>query len=271
MKTTRRLRSWRCIIPPAILCLLATGFSSIFWIDVTEALAVPFSVAEQQAQQLVRNQLGYLPDNFVRISAWTGTDDNENDQDKEPVAIQCYPLNGGAKRRRQRAATKTTHTPLLGTPFPTMFWLTSPSISKAIGGLEREGYIQVFEERLASSSSEESTTLAQRLIQCHQEQAQLRWQSLSDDDRALLCLEHPPSVPRMRNMLQYSGIAGTNFTTTAVSSSSDNIVVVVPSIKCLHTHYAHYRSTRNMKDATQNPVGEMIHEQLQLQFPELQL
>ena len=266
MKTTRRLRSSRWIIPPAIICLLAAGFSSIFLIGVTEALAaVPFSssAADEQQAQLVRNQLGYLPDNFVCISAWT----NDDNHDKEPVAIQCYPLNGGAKRRRQRAATKTTHTPLLGTPFPTMFWLTSPSISKAIGGLEREGYIQVFEERLLSSTS---SLAAQRLIQCHQEQAQMRWQSLSDDDRALLCSEDPPSVPRMRNMLQYSGIAGTNFTTTAVDNNNNNNNNI-PSIKCLHTHYAHYRSTRNMKDVTQNPVGEMIHEQLQLQFPELQL
>jgi hypothetical protein len=240
------------------IIILSIGYYS----SVTTADA--FSVSLSLEEQAVFDQLGYLPDNFVRISAWTEDSVDENHGGPEPVAIQCYPLNGGAKRR-QRAA-KTSHTNL-GTPFPTLFWLTSPSISKAIGGLEREGYIQMFDKRINGDPE-----MARRLLHCHKENADMRWQSLSQEDRQLL-LSDNPSVQRMRNILQNSGVSGTNFTHFAVDDDDvdSQREIVVPSIKCLHTHYGHYRSTRAIPDATINPVGEMIHEQLRLYCPELNL
>ena len=106
-------------------------------------------------------------------------------------------------------------------------------------------------------------------------------------------------------MMECSGISGTNFTdislwnndhedvvgsTAAAStrndkrdsnddedvgekiSSSSPVVVKVPPIKCLHAHYAHYRSTVTV-DSTMyiNPVGELIHKQLEKDFPDLDL
>jgi hypothetical protein len=45
---------------------------------------------------LVRNQLGYLPPNYRQVSACT-------EVGVSPVAIQTYPLNGGAPRRQRKA------------------------------------------------------------------------------------------------------------------------------------------------------------------------
>ena len=140
-----------------------------------------------------------------------------------------------------------------------------------------------------------------------------------------------PSLQRMRNIMELSGISGTNFTdwryrdndqhhhndVTSLQNNSDNDndndsgdnnnnnnnnqlhkskklsdtdnihALKVPPIKCLHAHYAHYRSTIDiitMEDdsdlnsdsttaivRTINPVGEMIHKQLEKDFPDLGL
>jgi hypothetical protein len=313
-------------------------------------------------EDCVRDQLGYLPGNYVGVSAWkkkskdsrrrgirigTNTTVAEGNPcsttaDMIPVAIQTYPLNGGAKRRQNKAKLpvntntnqeenqqqqqhKTEQKSVVQSPFPTLFWLTCPDISKAVANLEGRGFVKIFEETLNSNPS-----LAQRLFSCHEEYAQLRWRSLTEVDRnTLKCSSSSsssltPSLQRMRNMMECSGISGTNFTdisswdsdyaekaaaasnaavdddaaaaaaaaanqvseccgddeppTTKETAASPGIIVAaavvakVPPIKCLHAHYAHYRSTVSL-DSTRhiNPVGELIHRQLELDFPDLDL
>ena len=327
--------------------------------------AVPVPVATNGAafsseEDCVREQLGYLPSNYVRVSAWktprpnadhrggvavvrvvnsttttttaaaasTTTTTTTNDEIMIPVAIQTYPLNGGAKRRQNKARLPVTETrkqarkqntesdgkssssDVVQSPFPTLFWLTCPDISKAVANLERRGFVKVFEDELNSDPE-----LAQRLYRCHEEYAALRWKSLTEDDRAVLESAPTPSLQRMRNMMECSGISGTNFTdisswddgyaerlaaaaapqtgdgaamtapngnggvpaadatTTTTSASSVPVVAArVPPIKCLHAHYAHYRSTVSLESTRfVNPVGELIHRQLQRDFPELDL
>jgi len=101
--------------------------------------------------ETVRRQLGYRPRNFVRVSART--------TDGFPIAIQTYPLEGGSRRRRNRAnrcllssGTEDGGNSLAakspGTPFPTLHWLTHPEIRRAIGGLERKGCAKVIEAEI---------------------------------------------------------------------------------------------------------------------------
>lgn len=198
---------------------------------------------------IVEKQLGYPPTNFVRVSAWT-------QKTHSPVAIQTYPLQGGARRRQVKAIHGAS--PTLQSPFPTFFWLTCPDISRCVGELERLGYLQKFEMRLQSDPS-----LVERLWRCHYQYAQQRWRALEDNDRLMLMETTDPAVMRMRSIMQESGISGSNLT------RHDD--VMFPAIKCLHAHYAHYRSTQNLDGCESNPVGEMIHEQLQVQFPSLNL
>jgi hypothetical protein len=218
--------------------------------------SAPFSaisgkgVSLESDKEAIRQQLGYLPPNFLAVSARTANG--------SPIAIKTYPLDGGAPRRQAKAARSLPESTFVGTPFPTLFWLTCPSISRAIAEMERNGYVGMLEERLRSDS-----LMTDRLFCCHKEYAKERWECLSLYDRNLLTQPDSSSVQRMRGMLESSGIAGTNTTTLTQDGS------FLPSIKCLHAHYADYRSAGQGR--TQNPVGRMVHDLLAEQFPSVTL
>ena len=199
---------------------------------------------------LVKSQLGYLPPNYREICAWTI-------DGASPVAIKTYPLHGGAPRRMAKANNPIS----LGTPFPTFYWLTCPQISRAISDLERRGFVSKMEGRLNSDPEE-----AARFLACHEHYAQERWSSLSEEDRHALEM-NDGSIQRMRHMLQSSGVAGTNYTAQRQPDGT-----FVASVKCLHAHYAHYRS-RPLEghEPGYNPVGFWVHRLLRNEFPTINL
>lgn len=292
----------------------------------------PMMATTAEEKSLVEQQLGYLPSNFVRVSAWKhqrskridndNKDNDEHEFELVPVAIQTYPLNGGAKRRQAKAtlpAAASAAASVVQSPFPTLFWLTCPDISKAVAELEGKGFIQIFEKRLRDDPA-----LAKRLIQCHEEYAEMRWRSLSEEDRRILSplegsktVEEQPkndghsgqqtkdravsALLRMQEVMKLSGISGSIFTAEDPSNVQDgneqggdknhsNSVISIPNIKCLHAHYAQFRSTFNVEGGDDtvatisnsatgllnlaakpavNPVGEMIHQELIAKFPDL--
>ncbi len=228
----------------SIVCLPSTSSSSAAF-----GLSTSLSDTSFRGRDIVEQQLGYIPTNFVRVSAWTL---NTN----VPVAIQTYPLQGGARRRQAKATYGNS--PTLQSPFPTLFWLTCPDISRCVGELERRGYLQKFEARLHSDPA-----LIERLWRCHYQYAQQRWEALSYTDRLVLTETMEPALLRMRSIMQESGISGSNLTISDPARP--------PVIKCLHAHYAHFRSNYYVDGYESNPVGEMIHEQLNLDFPDLDL
>jgi len=205
------------------------------------------------AGKIVQEHLGYLPSNFVRVSAWTK-------RSRTPIAIQTYPLQGGAKRRQAKAVHGDS--PTLQSPFPTLYWLTCPKIGRCIADLERRGFLQEFESRVHSDPE-----LVAQLGRCHRQYANERWLALSPTDRQILSDATEPAVVRMRGIMQDSGISGSNLTLTIDGDD----VLRTPSIKCLHAHYAHFRSTKDRSGYEQNPVGEMIHRQLMQEYPDLEL
>lgn len=210
---------------------------------------------DSNAKVLVEEQLGYLPSNYVRVSAWTKTS-------HKPIAIQTYPLQGGAKRRQARAMYGESSS--VQSPFPTLYWLTCPDISRCIGELERRGFVQEFDAQLHADPK-----LVSRLWQCHREYARERWKALSLSDQQLLAGSTERALVRMRGIMQDSGISGSNL--TLATSGIDEEFSKAPPIKCLHAHYAHFCSTRETSGLEQNPVGEMIHQQLMKEFPDLDL
>lgn len=296
---------------------LATPILSLPSQSLSSSLSSSSSVL--YGKDIVRQQLGYLPSNYVKVSAWKKTKKNV------PVAIQTYPLNGGSKHRQKKSKLKpesdsnaeatsltrsgkstsaninTNMNTRIQSPFPTLFWLVDPDISKAVADLERRGYVQRFEDRFNSVDADPE--LSHRLLRCHEDYAELRWKSLTDDDRMLLTTTTTTTtttslsssscttaaaasssssssspLDRMRNMIDLSGISGTNITDWN-NKNDNNTNNRIPPIKCLHAHYAHYRSTTNPDDTNDdessqhysNPVGEMIHYQLQKDFPALEL
>lgn len=245
----------------AICVCLSQGFSSsgLFSNPSETSLSAALTSVSSE-EEMVRKQLGYLPTNFLEVSGWKQVQGDQDDQVlREPLAIKTYPLNGGAKRRQSKAEIEGQ---VVNSPFPTLYWLTCPEISKAVADLERRGFLQSFEEAL-----EAAPELTERLLQCHEEYARERWATLTKEDQDFLSETHVPSVNRMRNMMKHSGISGTNF--TVVDQETQEFLM--PSIKCLHAHYAYYRSTMDSETLARNPVGEMIHAALQEEFPDLKL
>jgi len=167
---------------------------------------------------------------------------NHNHNNRDPVAIQTYPLQGGAARRQRKAKRASETAKSIGTPFPTLFWLCHPAICRAIGELEQLGYVTSLQQRL--NQCPDSVEL---FLNAHQQYATLRWSTLEVQHRTIL-----EQNDGMRKVLQESGIAGTNF-----------CLDQTPHIKCLHAHYAHYRSGGN------NPVGLWIHQLLQKEYPDV--
>eukprot|EP00522_Entomoneis_paludosa_P005866 CAMPEP_0172458844 /NCGR_PEP_ID=MMETSP1065-20121228/29474_1 /TAXON_ID=265537 /ORGANISM="Amphiprora paludosa, Strain CCMP125" /LENGTH=240 /DNA_ID=CAMNT_0013213265 /DNA_START=59 /DNA_END=781 /DNA_ORIENTATION=- len=208
-------------------------------------------------QTAVQEQLGYIPTNYVRVSA--------RNAHGAPVAIQTYPLQGGSRRRQTKAMESMPSSALVGAPFPTLYWLTDPAISKAIAELERHGHVTLIEKEL-----EANPELQAQLLTCHEEYAADRWKSLTLPDQTLLNGSEPHSMPRIKYMLHDSGIAGIDM----MKCRS------LGAVKCLHTHYAHYRSTLDRRleaeadsctPRTLNPVGQYVHDRLMNDFENLVL
>mmetsp|Transcript_8150 Transcript_8150/g.15342 ORF Transcript_8150/g.15342 Transcript_8150/m.15342 type:complete len:219 (-) Transcript_8150:20-676(-) len=216
---------------------------------------------------MIIDQLGYLPTNLVAVSARRGTG--------SPLALMTYSLNGGGARRKRKAVGELT-------PFPTLYWFCCPVVGKAISELERDGFVGILESRLSENSA-----LLDDFIECHRGYARERWNLLLPEHQDYLLQSE-----RMTGMVRDSGIAGTNYqsfynppleasaTTTIITTQStrNSDVESSPtgpnkaSIKCLHAHYAHYRSQIERPvecDYPLNIIGLWIDELLKDRYKDL--
>ena len=195
----------------------------------TTRLGTPFSLPaiSNADKEAVRAALGTLPSNMVSVAARSSLGD--------PIVIRVHPLGGGAAKRKAKAEQNLT-------PFPTIFWLCCPKLKSAIGGFEKDGLVKRFEQRLAAEPES-----LQSMVLAHQGYAWLRWESLDSNDRALI----EELSPRICSSLRDTGIAGIDFRQCGGGN-----------VKCLHTHYAHFRG--GFED---NVVGKWVHELLLAEKP----
>lgn len=258
-------------------------------------LPSPSRHISQKEEEALIKQLTYLPPNVCCVSAYTGSnvDKSNVDSSKEidtsdtgvgrPIAIKSYPLvmqlannninNSNDNNHEHQASNSDEEEPKEVdinsrytncssiTPFPTMYWLTCPHISKAISELERNGYVKIFEERIMNDNE-----LTNIWYNVHEEYASERWNLLTINDQEYLSKKRSS----MKDILQYSGVAGTDHKGVRVQNADRTNFV--PSVKCLHSHYAHYRSqddTEGKSDVVINMVGKWTHELLIEQFPDL--
>ena len=240
-------------------------------------------------------QLGYLPPNICLISAKSGHDglagtycdgviDTSSCGVGRPIAIQSYPLLIQQLKFESNTTTLGDHDHNVCnmykncnlTPFPTMYWLTDTHISRAISELERQGFVRDFQTRLECDDF-----LAKEWLKCHDGYAIERWNLLSDQDREWLLhddnddMKKQRTVESMRHMIRNSGVAGTDHRGQKQEMKLDESLFV-PSVKCLHSHYAHYRSqlsSCSVKNnvSTLNMIGEWTHKLLLEKFPEILL
>ena len=117
-------------------------------------------------------------------------------------------------------------------PFPTLFWLTCPSLVKQISRLEHEGYIEHL-ERLIRKDPE----LRRRYYESHRAYIRERWETLRDEDKRWI-EEHG-----LQEVFKERGIGGLRDW---------------DAVKCLHMHYAHFKARG------ENPIGEWIEERFEI-------
>lgn len=98
--------------------------------------------------------------------------------------------------------------------FPTLFWLTCPTLREQLSQLEHRGYIEELERLLA-----EDDRLREEYHRNHHDYIAERWAALTEGDRRFV--EEQGLAP----VLKERGIGG-------LSDWS--------KVKCLHLHYAHH-------------------------------
>ncbi len=111
------------------------------------------------------------------------------------------------------------HPVVAGKPFPTLYWLTCPFLSKEIGRLEAEGYVKTLEALLHAEQP-----LRAAMHEAHRRTCALRDQLLSPQEKAQLASS---------GMLVGLGTRG-------IGGISD-----WDRLKCLHLHTAHALADEN--------------------------
>ncbi|MEQ9460609.1 MAG: DUF501 domain-containing protein [Phycisphaeraceae bacterium] len=164
-------------------------------------------------RDIVTEQLGRTPrGDFSIVARLT---------DGTPTVIMTYP------------AVRATDGSL--EPFPTLYWLTEPTLCAEVGRLESDGWIARLEAGIA-----EDQTLIDRLREDHQRYRDRRWSMLTATHRAEL------QASGRATALRETGVGGITFATRGVTG-----------LKCLHLHLAHHLAELN---TTNQPtlVGELL-------------
>jgi uncharacterized protein len=115
-------------------------------------------------------------------------------------------------------------------PFPTLYWLTDPDMSRKVGSLEALGSVKTFEIRIKQNISAMQLYLSQ-----HARYASSRWELASESERKIL------QENGFHEKLKHVGIGG---------------IRELYTVKCLHLHMAHLLATGD------NIIGEWIVELL---------
>lgn len=155
-----------------------------------------FEPAVPAELEIVAAQLGHRPTGVLAVAAHCPAG--------HPAVIVNHPI--------RRVGDRVT-------PFPTLFWLTCPQLTKAISRLEMRGLIDELDNRL-----ENDADLADAIARDHESYRRQRWALLGQDDRQLVrdagCAEP----------LEHHGIGGLRNWR---------------SVKCLHLHFAHHLASEN--------------------------
>lgn len=110
-----------------------------------------------------------------------------------------------------------------GEPFPTLFWLSCPSLVRQISQLEHQGLVSRLEELVARDDE-----LRARYFDDHRAYIRERWNELSERDRGWI------DDQALSDVYHERGIGG---------------ILNWASVKCLHLHYAHHLARANVLGA----------------------
>jgi hypothetical protein len=244
---------------------------------------------EDDERRLV-SQLGFFPGNAITISSrvvdlkdtyphlhslllnnkMKHVDVDCAEQDKYPTTLQLYPLAirnvhlGGKQGRKYKSRKRghdgnsvavnssdenskqkpqTLENSTVLEPFPTMYWLTHPILRVLISRIELGDSDNVMEMERRLSSSQSNLLQMQR---AHESYGRARWDLLTEDDtKDVMQRKWNDAIGTCK------GVAG---------------IKRYQTIKCLHTHAAHYLATMNKVDENdENIVGRWVMEVVERQ------
>lgn len=173
--------------------------------------------------QNVASQLGYLPNNIIEVCS--------KGINEEPLVTSLYPLNFNLE-----ASSRYTEGIK---PFPTMFWITCPTLKANISKLEVIGWVSKLQIRL--NNGENCEVDLAKMNSAHQMYIDERWSCIKDEDREILRTEG------WENLLNEVGIAGIRDRT---------------AVKCLHAHYAHYLARPSHMNVIGSWVADLLEQQV---------
>lgn len=209
-------------------------------------------------------QLGYLPGNAICVAARAQQVPSLPVEGDVPIVLKLYPLairdvyaGGKADGRKFKGRRRGGPSPTLDDdaatdevdesksqesgkeessllePFPTIFWLTHPILRTLTSKLElgKTDNVTVMEARLQSNPQ-----AMESMVRAHRAYGQERWKTLMETDLDLVkARKWEAALDAQR------GVAGIRKPST---------------IKCLHTHLAHYLS--GGKGSEDNIVGKWV-------------
>jgi len=216
---------------------------------------------------VLTRQLGFLPGNAICVAARKSnsivsrylcnfSNKDTNNMIENPIVLQLYPLairdsyaggkidgrkfksrkrGNSGKDEKTRRDWQTPDKQGIIEPFPTIYWLTCPKLRTYISYLETSSAhtVKLFQQKLQSD-----LLSLQSMKEAHLAYGQTRWNLLTKDDKSEVERRGWKSSLGIER-----GVAGIRRHDT---------------IKCLHTHAAHYLSGE-----TKNVVGQWVMEAVQ--------
>jgi len=116
-------------------------------------------------------------------------------------------------------------------PFPTLYWLCSKDLHKAIGTIETQGWVKQIEQRI-----QEDEVLKAQFYTNHQQYVQKRNEQMQSEDKALI------AERGFSELFERYGIGG---------------ISQWDKVRCLHMQYAHHLVDGNV-------IGQLLDEEFEL-------
>jgi hypothetical protein len=155
-------------------------------------------------KDIIRQQIGREPQGIVKIAARA--------KNTVPLVLQMRSIVDGK-------------------PFPTLYWLCSKDLSKAIGSIETTGWVKDIEQRIATDES-----LKEQFFANQQQYVNKRRQEMTAQDSALI------EQRGFNEMFERYGIGG---------------ISQWDKVRCLHMQYAHHLVDTNV-------IGEILDKEFEL-------
>lgn len=113
-------------------------------------------------------------------------------------------------------------------PFPTLYWLSSSAIDKALARIESQGVVKELEQRLRDDE-----TLRAAYHKSHEDYVRRRWDAMSDEHKQII------EAKGFTHLFEELGIGG---------------IKNWDQIRCLHMQYAHHLAGDNI-------IGKILDEE----------